>query len=104
MPRPAKPPRAGTCQQCKAGRLRRGRALHDGGRRCHKGRQGRAIILLMFKALRTFPDGVLPLPPAADARAAEHRPQRATAVMLVEVMRADATFHPGERAATQTAL
>lgn len=38
------------------------------------------------------------------AAAAEHTLQLATAVMLVEVMRADASFHAGEREAVQAAL
>jgi uncharacterized tellurite resistance protein B-like protein len=46
------------------------------------------------------------LPPAADepARATEHALALSTAVMLVEVMRADATFHAGEREAVRAAL
>jgi uncharacterized tellurite resistance protein B-like protein len=60
--------------------------------------------LSMFKPLRAFLDSLLPVPPEVDARAHEHSLQLATAVMLVEVMRADATFHPGEREAVLTAL
>jgi uncharacterized tellurite resistance protein B-like protein len=58
----------------------------------------------MFRTLRDFYDNLLP--PAADAApdASEHALQLATAVMLVEVMRADASFHPGEREAVQAAL
>jgi uncharacterized tellurite resistance protein B-like protein len=44
------------------------------------------------------------LQPAGDAGADEHLLQLATAVMLVEVMRADATFHADERAAVRAAL
>jgi uncharacterized tellurite resistance protein B-like protein len=45
-------------------------------------------------------------PPAPDAAPAdaEHALQLATAVMLVEVMRADATLHDAERDAVQAAL
>jgi uncharacterized tellurite resistance protein B-like protein len=50
----------------------------------------------LFSALR---------PPPADASEdAEHALQLATAVMLVEVMRADATLHDAERDAVQSAL
>ena len=58
----------------------------------------------MLKSLRDLFDSLLPLPADADPRSAEHALQLATAVMLVEVMRADATFHPGEREAVQAAL
>ncbi len=46
------------------------------------------------------------LPPAAGSAAPrdEHALQLATAVMLVEVMRADASFHADERAAVLAAL
>jgi uncharacterized tellurite resistance protein B-like protein len=48
------------------------------------------------------------LPPARGAAAAavddEHRLRLATAVLLVEVMRADTTFHAGEREAVHAAL
>ena len=58
----------------------------------------------MLKTLRDLFDSLLP--PAADAspQAAEHALQLATAVLLVEVMRADASFHPGEREAVLAAL
>ncbi|OGB08330.1 MAG: hypothetical protein A3E25_11020 [Burkholderiales bacterium RIFCSPHIGHO2_12_FULL_69_20] len=58
----------------------------------------------MLKTLKDLFDSLLP--PAANAapQAAEHRLQLATAVMLVEVMRADASFHDGERAAVLAAL
>jgi uncharacterized tellurite resistance protein B-like protein len=58
----------------------------------------------MFKTLRDLYDGLLPPAPAAAPEAAEHALQLATAVMLVEVMRADSSFHPGEREAVQAAL
>ena len=58
----------------------------------------------MLKTLRDLFDSLL-LPPAGAApQAAEHTLQLATAVVLVEVMRADTTFHPGEREAVQVAL
>ena len=58
----------------------------------------------MLKTLKDLFDNLLPPPAAADAPANEHALQLATAVMLVEVMRADATFHAGEREAVQAAL
>ena len=58
----------------------------------------------MLKTLRDLFESLSPLPAGADARATEHALQLATAVMLVEVMRADATFHAGEREAVQAAL
>ena len=42
--------------------------------------------------------------PAARAADDEHRLRLATAVLLVEVMRADTSFHPGEREAVHAAL
>ncbi|MBL8289372.1 MAG: TerB family tellurite resistance protein [Rubrivivax sp.] len=59
----------------------------------------------MLKTLKDLLDSLLPPPagPAAPA-ADEHALQLATAVMLVEVMRADATFHAGEREAVLAAL
>jgi uncharacterized tellurite resistance protein B-like protein len=57
----------------------------------------------MLKSLKDLFDSLLaPAPP--NPQAAEHALQLATAVMLVEVMRADATFHPEERQAVLTAL
>ena len=41
--------------------------------------------------------------PSATAKASEHALQLATAVMLVEVMRADATYHAAEREAVRAA-
>ncbi len=61
----------------------------------------------MLKTLATLKDLFDSLvPPAATAAPhdAEHALQLATAVMLVEVTRADAEFHPGERAAVLAAL
>jgi uncharacterized tellurite resistance protein B-like protein len=58
----------------------------------------------MFKTLKDLFDGLVPPPAGAAPQAAEHTLQLATAVMLVEVMRADTSFHPGEREAVQAAL
>ena len=58
----------------------------------------------MLKTLKDLFDSLLPPPAGAAPQAAEHTLQLATAVMLVEVMRADPTFHPGEREAVQAAL
>jgi len=58
----------------------------------------------MLQTLRDLFESLRPPPPDADPQAAEHALQLATAVMLVEVMRADTTFHPGEREAVQRAL
>ena len=58
----------------------------------------------MLKTLKDLFDSLLPPPAGTAPQAAEHTLQLATAVMLVEVMRADATFHPGEREAVQVAL
>ena len=58
----------------------------------------------MLKTLKDLFDALLPPAPDAAPQAAEHALQLATAVMLVEVMRADASFHPGERAAVLDAL
>lgn len=57
----------------------------------------------MIAALKKLLDGLVP-PPQADPQAAEHALQLATAAMLAEVMRADATFGPGEREAVLAAL
>ena len=58
----------------------------------------------MLKTLKDLFDSLLP--PAAEqpAAAAEHTLQLATAVMLVEVMRADPSFHAKERQAVLAAL
>ena len=57
----------------------------------------------MLKTLKDLFDSLLPAP-GNDTQASEHALQLATAVMLVEVMRADATFHDGEREAVRAAL
>ncbi|HVQ02853.1 MAG TPA: TerB family tellurite resistance protein [Burkholderiaceae bacterium] len=58
----------------------------------------------MLKTLKDLLDNLKPPPQGSDAKASEHALQLATAVMLVEVMRADATFHAGEREAVHSAL
>jgi uncharacterized tellurite resistance protein B-like protein len=58
----------------------------------------------MLRSLKDLFETLRPPPPQADAREAEHLLQLATAVMLVEVMRADASFHAGEREAVLAAL
>lgn len=58
----------------------------------------------MLKTLKDLFDSLMPPEPGADPRAAEHALQLATAVMLVEVMRADTSFHAGEREAVLVAL
>ena len=59
----------------------------------------------MLQSLKNFLDGLLPTPGAmAPADSSEHQLQLATAVLLVEVMRADATFAESERAAVIAAL
>ena len=58
----------------------------------------------MLKTLRDLFDGLRAPPPGAGSSAHEHTLQLATAVMLVEVMRADATFEPSERAVVRRAL
>lgn len=58
----------------------------------------------MLKTLKDLFDSLRPAPPGADERGAEHLLQLATAVMLVEVMRADTSFHAGEREAVHAAL
>ncbi len=58
----------------------------------------------MLKTLNDLLDRLLPPPAQAGPAAAEHLLQLATAVMLVEVMRADASFHAGEREAVRAAL
>ncbi|WP_263555545.1 TerB family tellurite resistance protein [Paucibacter sp. B2R-40] len=55
-----------------------------------------------MKTLKNLLDGLLPPQPGAADE--EHGLQLATAVMLVEVMRADASFHAAERAAVLAAL
>jgi uncharacterized tellurite resistance protein B-like protein len=58
----------------------------------------------MLKTLKDLFDSLLPPAPGSDPQATEHALQLATAVMLVEVMRADTSFHPGEREAVLAAL
>jgi uncharacterized protein YbaA (DUF1428 family)/uncharacterized tellurite resistance protein B-like protein len=58
----------------------------------------------MLKTLNDLLDRLLPPPAQAGTEATEHVLQLATAVMLVEVMRADASFHAGEREAVRAAL
>ncbi len=58
----------------------------------------------MLQTLKDLFDSQLPPAPEVDPQAAEHVLQLATAVMLAEVMRADASFHPGEREAVLAAL
>lgn len=58
----------------------------------------------MLKTLKDLFDSLLPPLPGAPAPAAEHTLQLATAVMLVEVMRADARFGAEEQAAVLAAL
>lgn len=59
---------------------------------------------MFMKTLKDLFDGLLPPAPGTDPRTEEHALQLATAVMLVEVMRADPTFHAGEREAVLAAL
>lgn len=58
----------------------------------------------MLQSIKNFIDAVLSPVAAADSSTAEHALQLATAVMLVEVMRADASFEPSERVAVLAAL
>lgn len=58
----------------------------------------------MLKMLTDLFDSLLPPTPGSDPQAAEQALQLATAVMLVEVMRADSSFHAGEREAVLAAL
>lgn len=58
----------------------------------------------MLRTLKELFDTLLPPAPGAPPADAEHQLQLATAVMLVEVMRADASFHDDERAAVLAAL
>jgi len=57
----------------------------------------------VLKSLKHLFDSLLPTPDN-DTQADDHALQLATAVMLVEVMRADATFHDDEREAVRAAL
>jgi uncharacterized tellurite resistance protein B-like protein len=58
----------------------------------------------MFRTLRDLYESLVPPAPDAEPPAAEHALRLATAVVLVEVMRADGSFEPGEREAVQAAL
>ncbi len=58
----------------------------------------------MFDAIKEMLETLSSPAPHADPRAADQALQLATAVMLVEVMRADAPFRPGEREAVRQAL
>jgi uncharacterized tellurite resistance protein B-like protein len=58
----------------------------------------------MLKTLKDLLDSLLPPAPGTPPQDDEHSLKLATAVMLVEVMRADATFHAGEREAVLAAL
>ena len=58
----------------------------------------------MLKSLKDLLNNLMPPPASGNAQSDEHALQLATAVMLVEVMRADATFHDGEREAVHAAL
>jgi uncharacterized tellurite resistance protein B-like protein len=58
----------------------------------------------MLKTLKDLFDSLVPPAPGTAPAAGEHALQLATAVMLVEVMRADTSFHEGERAAVLAAL
>ncbi|MBT9458830.1 MAG: TerB family tellurite resistance protein [Burkholderiaceae bacterium] len=58
----------------------------------------------MLKTLKDLFDSLMPLEAGAGPADDEHLLQLATAVMLVEVMRADASFHAGEREAVLAAL
>jgi uncharacterized tellurite resistance protein B-like protein len=60
------------------------------------------MATMLMKTLKNLLDGLLPPQPGAADE--EHGLQLATAVMLVEVMRADASFHAAERAAVLAAL
>jgi uncharacterized tellurite resistance protein B-like protein len=58
----------------------------------------------MLRTLHNLLAALQPPPPGAAAADDEHLLQLATAVMLVEVMRSDATFHDDERLAVLAAL
>jgi uncharacterized tellurite resistance protein B-like protein len=58
----------------------------------------------MLKTLTDLFNSLLPPPANAALQTHEHTLQLATAVMLVEVMRADTSFHAGERDAVRAAL
>jgi uncharacterized tellurite resistance protein B-like protein len=58
----------------------------------------------MLRTLKDLFERLSPLAAGTDPRSEEHALQLATAVMLVEVMRSDTRFHPGEREAVLAAL
>ena len=58
----------------------------------------------MLKTIQDLFDRLSPLANGADPQAEDHALQLATAVMLVEVMRSDASFLEGERAMVLAAL
>jgi uncharacterized tellurite resistance protein B-like protein len=58
----------------------------------------------MRRTLRELIESLFPASPAARAQDAEHALQLATAVMLVEVMRADGRFDTSELEAVRSAL
>ena len=58
----------------------------------------------MLRTLKDLFDSLLPPQPARSPAADEHALQLAAAVLLVEVMRADASFHDDERTAVRAAL
>ena len=58
----------------------------------------------MLKTLRDLFDSLLAPAGSVPPQAAEHTLQLATAVLLIEVMRADASFHDAERNAVLGAL
>ncbi len=58
----------------------------------------------MLETLKDLFDRLLPPAPDVTAPVAEHTLHLATAVMLVEVMRADTSFHADERLAVLSAL
>ena len=58
----------------------------------------------MLRTLKDLFDKLSPMAAGANPQAEEHALQLATAVMLVEVMRSDPGFRPGEREAVLAAL
>ena len=58
----------------------------------------------MLKSLKDLFDALRPAERAASGATPEHLLQLATAVLLVEVMRADTAFEPAERRAVVQAL
>ncbi len=58
----------------------------------------------MLQTLKDLFDSLLPPPAGTESTTGSHTLQLATAVMLVEVMRADTSFQPSERQAVLVAL